>query len=665
VRQALQEQMSSAVVQYAWSEMAGGANHSRQVSMTYPNGRILRYEYSSGLDDSISRLSLLADDSGGSVGTHLEQYSYLGAGTIVQVEHPAVQGGLTLSYDPDGDHSYGGWDRFGRIIDQEWTDGAGTTTLDEFTYTYDRSSNRLTRTNALNEDFSEAYTYDGLDRLIDTNRDAADFQSWNLDQLGNWAGFTDQGSTQTRTHNAANEIGTISGQLDWIDPAYDSAGNMISGPKAGDEDTRLHFVYDAWNRMTEVRADDGGEPGDPVAAYEYDGANRRIEKTVGSGESAVTTDFLYNEQWQIVEVRQNDDADPLDQYVWDVRYIDAPVVRFHDGNTDGDYADAGDNTLYATNDANMNVTALVDGDSGSEVERYVYTPYGQRTILDANWALDSDNISDIGMELGHQGLMHDGESGLVYNRARYLHTSLGVFTGRDPMRYVDGMTAYAYARSAPVSTTDPDGQWGRNIHWEVTEKIASDTGMVPWAARYLGYMDDKTDPPDLLWPFSTTPGELSFHFNIPHTERLSWDKSDSRYVHGEIGLELAWGIGRRPTPSDEEVVGALESLGRGLHAVQDWSAHGTWDPTYQCPLNWRMHPSGSDDIEMDFVGPEDHILRDYERDDVAPPPNAGFRKGQGKKRDQKAQQMTRDYLERFKSELDRSSKLYCKLYVWS
>ena len=43
------------------------------------------------------------------------------------------------------------------------------------------------------------------------------------------------------------------------------------------------------------------------------------------------------------------------QYVWDARYIDAPVVRFHDSNTDGTL----DDTLYYATDANMNVTARV------------------------------------------------------------------------------------------------------------------------------------------------------------------------------------------------------------------------------------------------------------------------------------------------------------------
>src|SRR5262249_36094407 len=69
---------STPAVQYAYSEMAGGANHSRLVSLTYPNGRVLHYGYNAGLDDATSRLSFLAADDGfGGPGTHLEEYSYL------------------------------------------------------------------------------------------------------------------------------------------------------------------------------------------------------------------------------------------------------------------------------------------------------------------------------------------------------------------------------------------------------------------------------------------------------------------------------------------------------------------------------------------------------------------------------------------------------------
>jgi hypothetical protein len=57
----------------------------------------------------------------------------------------------------------------------------------------------------------------------------------------------------------------------WNSPGYDAAGNIASGPKAGAETTRLHFVYDAWNRLVQVKADNAGQPGEVIATYQYDG----------------------------------------------------------------------------------------------------------------------------------------------------------------------------------------------------------------------------------------------------------------------------------------------------------------------------------------------------------------------------------------------------------
>jgi hypothetical protein len=71
------------VVLYAYTEMTDGVNNSRPVSMTYPDGRVLSYNYASGLDDSISRLSSISDSSG-----TLESYAYLGLDTIVQRVQP-------------------------------------------------------------------------------------------------------------------------------------------------------------------------------------------------------------------------------------------------------------------------------------------------------------------------------------------------------------------------------------------------------------------------------------------------------------------------------------------------------------------------------------------------------------------------------------------------
>ena len=78
-------------VQYAYTEMSGGQNNSRLTSMTYPNGRVLDYNYNSGLDSTISRLSSISDSS-----ATLESYLYLGLGTVVERDHPQTHVNATF-----------------------------------------------------------------------------------------------------------------------------------------------------------------------------------------------------------------------------------------------------------------------------------------------------------------------------------------------------------------------------------------------------------------------------------------------------------------------------------------------------------------------------------------------------------------------------------------
>jgi RHS repeat-associated protein len=244
-------------------------------------------------------------------------------------------------------------------------------------------------------------------------------------------------------------------------------------------DSSNTYIYDAWNRLVEVRdrATDA-----LIAEYEYDGQKRRISSTTGV--SPVTDDYFYNSGWQLIETRTADDADPAEQYVWDLRYIDAPVLRFQDGNTDGDYADAEDSILYYTNDANMNVTALAD-ESGAVVERYAYDPYGQVTVLDADWSTDADNASDVANEVLYAGYRFDPETGLFHVRNRYYSTSLGRFISRDPLGYVDGMSVYEYVGSGPVSYVDSEGTdryvcgWGHS-YLVVPEWSADCCEIVAW-----------------------------------------------------------------------------------------------------------------------------------------------------------------------------------------
>ena len=65
-------------------------------------------------------------------------------------------------------------------------------------------------------------------------------------------------------HTNAPSASAIGGTPNWVDPVHDAAGNMTKCPKpkvaneAADEASRLHLVYDAWNRLTKVYDPRGG-----------------------------------------------------------------------------------------------------------------------------------------------------------------------------------------------------------------------------------------------------------------------------------------------------------------------------------------------------------------------------------------------------------------------
>jgi len=131
-----------------------------------------------------------------------------------------------------------------------------------------------------------------------------------------------------------------------------------------------------------------------VLKCEYDALGRRVARLVPNGSNWDRTDY-YSAGFQVLEERFAENqadpdtvaSDPQYQYVWGMRYVHAPVLRDADTDADGDCTDdGGSERLYYTQDANFNVTSLVEPD-GDVVERVVYDPYGKPTFLKADWTL--------------------------------------------------------------------------------------------------------------------------------------------------------------------------------------------------------------------------------------------------------------------------------------
>jgi RHS repeat-associated protein len=459
-------------VQYAYSQGVRG-NHSRLTRITYPDAYAVDYAYTAGIDAAVSRpTSLSGQQAGSTAAVTLEAFKYLGVGTVIERSRPEVN--VTLSMvnfsgaTGDAGDKYTGLDRFGRVADQRWTQGTTTTSpvVDRYGYTYDRNSNRLTRSNALAAAFSETYAYDALNQLQSFSRGGTatptTSQQWQFDALGNWTAVTTNGVAQARTANAQNELTQVGGKA----LAYSRTGNLTT-----DAEGRT-LAYDAWNRLVSVRNAAGTE----VARYDYDGLNRRIVERVGTlaspaAATAPVRDVYYSQDWQVLEERVRTPAGAISttadtRFVWSPVYVDAMVLR--DRNADGNTTTGTgglEERLYALQDANWNTTAIVAAPNvpgmvpGSVINRFAYTPYGESQTLTASWATPPAG-STPAVPWAHlfQGLKFNDVTGLAYVRNRDYSASLGRFIELDPIGFSAGDNNwYRFVGNGPTGRTDPTG----------------------------------------------------------------------------------------------------------------------------------------------------------------------------------------------------------------
>ena len=285
-------------------------------------------------------------------------------------------------------------------------------------------------------------------------------QSWTLDSQGNWSSYTSNGTTQTQTANAQNQITSISGTAGT--PVYDANGNMTTDQSGNT------YVYNAWNQLVSVK----NASGQIIAQYTYNATGYRITESYplgGNGVAAGTTNYIYyDSSWQAIETRTGGTANSnvTSQTVWSAAYINAAVLQ--------DTYSAGviqpTSRLYFEQDANWDTTAVVSYNTTTGTwgvtQRYVYSPYGTITLLNADWSTPPSGTQPLVDNL-YQGMTLDPVTGLYYARNRNYDTSLGRWINQDPAGYINGANTYQFVMSNPAGNVDP---WGL--------ELASQSG--PW-----------------------------------------------------------------------------------------------------------------------------------------------------------------------------------------
>ncbi len=246
------------------------------------------------------------------------------------------------------------------------------------------------------------------------------------------------------------------------------------------------YTYDAWNRLKTVAHAYGtgsSNAGQVSSTMSYDGLGRRITKTVSGTGSWDCTYHYYLDKNRVIEERNGSNL-VLKQFVWGRRYIDELVQTSINSDPTNTSHQTCDVNYWAMQDANFNVLGIADS-SGVLKERYEYGPYGQRTTFISPGTNDpycmsstdsSQRVVTSGSvtqpygicEVGHQGLLHDEESGLVNDRSRYINPATGRFLSRDRIGYFDSMNLYEYVQSNPFLNVDPLGLAILITYWDGT-----------------------------------------------------------------------------------------------------------------------------------------------------------------------------------------------------
>jgi RHS repeat-associated protein len=186
--------------------------------------------------------------------------------------------------------------------------------------------------------------------------------------------------------------------------------------------------------------------------FTYDHQARRIQKTVSlwtnSAWSLVLSNrFLYDGWNLIAELNATDNA-VIRSYMWG---LDLSGTEQGAGGVGGMLAmkPAGDAAHFAAYDGNGNVTALVDGSSGTISAAYEYGPFGETLRLTGAQATAN--------KCRFSTKYADDDSDFLYYGHRYYNPSLGRWLSRDPIGEKGGPNVSAFVKNDSINWTDALG----------------------------------------------------------------------------------------------------------------------------------------------------------------------------------------------------------------
>lgn len=333
-----------------------------------------------------------------------------------------ADGDLRTTTYPDGDTVTDTYDTSDAPASATVTKGA--TTLASLTYTRDGAGQTATVTPTGLPGTTVTYGYTALEQLKSAAGGSAT-ASYGYDAAGD-----------TTTNAGSAQAFDATGRLCWTLPNGTSTASCTAAPTGattytynaeGDRTgtrpatgTASTYAYDQRDELTGATGPGGS------ASYAYDGDGLRAAKTAGG----VTQHFTWD-----------DDTTP------DLLSDGTADYLYGPGGAPVEQVTATDTQWFFHDDIGS-TRALLDG-SGAVSGAYGYDAYGKVTA----------HTGTAATPLEYTGGYLDGESGLLYLRARYYDAATTQFLTVDPA--VEATLApYGYGDDDPVNVTDPTGLCG-------------------------------------------------------------------------------------------------------------------------------------------------------------------------------------------------------------
>jgi RHS repeat-associated protein len=403
--------------------------------LVYPDGRHERTEYNAA--GQPERIVLTAPGSlGGATGDVLLEIVYSPPGLPSLLKYGnGVEGQIARD-----DHD--------RIIRIDYRSGA--TLLDSARCRYDDRGRNAVVQHLGASSHTLVHRFDASDRLVETRSVSA------LAPLGDDVSAVAQAADIAAARSAAATAPGAAFILDDADTRRQVVGVNGGADSATYSSSPDHRIVAAGPEIITYNPD-GHRTSDSLYKYELDAFGRLVRLRDASTNSMVaelqydalarvwsgTGDGLSFQRWFAENIPVHE-ASPTGA---ERQYSGHPLWPGFFGVIDA----AGSACIH--HDQGWSTTCVTDA-GGTVVERHLYGAFGESAVFEADGMTP---LSSPRTEARWRGMAGLGRTTLFVTPYRMYDPRLGVFTGRDPLLYLDGPSPYAFAGHNPVDFADYSG----------------------------------------------------------------------------------------------------------------------------------------------------------------------------------------------------------------